>query len=137
LALGGLLNVYAAKGMHEEALEAANSYYAVMQFSQAEEALARGYAEGGFPGAMRRAADAWAALRDVSYVLPTEIATVYGLAGEDSLALDWLERGFEEHDPGMPYLSAWPPVGGLRNDPRFQDLVRRMGLPVGTLNVER
>jgi len=129
LGVGGLQNVYGAKGMYEEALAAANSYYAVMQFSQAEEALAQGYAEGGFHAAMKRAADAWAERRSEAYVLPSEIAVVYGLAGEDSLTLDWLEQGFEEHDPGLPYLSAWPTFGSLHDSPQFLDLVQRMGLP--------
>jgi tetratricopeptide (TPR) repeat protein len=129
LALAGFHYVYDAKGMYEEALAAANTYYAAMEFGQAEEALAQGYAEGGYQGAMRRAADAWAALLNVTWVLPTEIAFVYAFAGEGGRALDFLERGFEEHDPTMAYLSALPCFDAFRDDPRFQDLLRRMNLP--------
>ena len=60
---------------------------------------------------------------------PWEIANLYAMAGEDRLALNWLERGFEEKDPNMPYLNALPIFGHLHDEPRFQDLVRRMGLP--------
>jgi tetratricopeptide (TPR) repeat protein len=129
LALAGLLYVYTAKGMDEEALAAAQSYFAAMEFSQGEEALAQGYADGGYRGAMKRAADAWAARANVTYVLPTEIATLYAFAGEDESALHLLERGFEERDPNMPYVNAIPVYDSLRDDPRFIDLLRRMNLP--------
>jgi predicted Zn-dependent protease len=129
LALYGLHCVYHAKGMDDESLAAAQSYFAALEFTQAEEALASGYAEGGYRGAMRRLGDTLANLRNVTYVLPTDIAAVYVFAGDSSRALDWLEQGFEERDPNMPYLSALPHYDGLRDDPRFQDLLRRMNFP--------
>lgn len=61
--------------------------------------------------------------------MPWEIANLYSIAGEDSLTLDWLERGFEERDPNMPYLAVLPYYHSLHAHPRFLDLVRRMGLP--------
>jgi hypothetical protein len=50
-------------------------------------------------------------------------------AGEKELALEWLEKGFEMRDPNMPYISVPPAFDSLRDDPRFQDLLRRMNLP--------
>jgi hypothetical protein len=70
-----------------------------------------------------------ATLRSVRHVPPETIAWSYLIAGENSLALDWLERGFEERDTWMPFLSADPMYDPLREDPRFQDLLRRMNLP--------
>jgi tetratricopeptide (TPR) repeat protein len=129
LALSGLWFVYEAKGMYDESLAAAQSFYSVLGYTQAEEALASGYAEGGYRAAMRQLGDTLATVRNVTYVLPTDIAVAYALAGENSRALDWLEQGFEERDPAMPYLSAAPLYDPLRDDPRFQELLRRMGLP--------
>jgi hypothetical protein len=63
-----------------------------------------------------------------SYVAPFDIATFYVLAGEHDEALEWLEEGFEVHDPGLPYITL-PVFDPLRSDPRFQDLLRRMNLP--------
>ncbi|UCC84539.1 MAG: tetratricopeptide repeat protein, partial [Gemmatimonadota bacterium] len=128
-AVSGLSLVYYAKGMYDEWLAAAQSYFSMMGIPQAEEALALGYAEGDYRAAARRLGDTLAALRSVRYVSPMEIVQSYVMAGENSLALDWLERGFEERDPGMPYLSADPLLDPLRGDPRFQDLLRRMNLP--------
>jgi hypothetical protein len=71
-----------------------------------------------------------AGLASATYVPPGAIAWQYAAAGEDSLTLYWLERGFEERDPNMPYLSASPEFPGLCDDPRFQDLLQRMRLPV-------
>jgi tetratricopeptide (TPR) repeat protein len=129
LAHSGLQVVYHEKGMYEESLAEANALYTVMEIPQAVETLALGYAEGGYRGAMSRAADTWAAFSSARYVPPVEIAQLYAFAGEDGEALDWLERGFEERDPNMPYLNAHPALAGLRDDPRFHDLRRRMGLP--------
>ena len=42
--------------------------------------------------------------------------------------MDWLDRAFEYRDPNLPYLRL-PIYDPLRADPRFQSLVRRMGLP--------
>jgi len=40
-----------------------------------------------------------------------------------------LEKAYEQRDPNMPYLSCWPLCDPLRSDPRFQALMRRIGLP--------
>ncbi|UCC84537.1 MAG: protein kinase [Gemmatimonadota bacterium] len=129
LGLGGLSDIYHLKGMYEESMEAGRLYYAVIEFKEAEEAMAAGYAEAGYEAAMRRAADTWAELSRVTYVPPWEVAWLYAAAGEDGLALSWLERGFEVRDANMPYLSANPIFEPLRDDPRFQALLRRMNLP--------
>jgi TolB-like protein len=43
-------------------------------------------------------------------------------------ALEWMERAYEERADGLTLLNAEPMLDGFRNDPRFQDLVRRVGL---------
>jgi len=58
-----------------------------------------------------------------------EIAWWYSSAGQISQALDWLERGFEEHAIAMPWVSVDPVYDPLRDEPRFQTLLRRMNLP--------
>jgi hypothetical protein len=44
-------------------------------------------------------------------------------------ALKWLEKGFECRDQELPYIGCYPCFDGLRPDPRFHDLLRRMKLP--------
>jgi TolB-like protein/DNA-binding winged helix-turn-helix (wHTH) protein/Flp pilus assembly protein TadD len=55
-----------------------------------------------------------------------EIAVVYAALGDKSQAMIWLEKGFEERfNPGVLLRPGFDP---LRSDPRFQELVRRIGL---------
>jgi hypothetical protein len=58
-----------------------------------------------------------------------DLAIIYLYAGEKDHALEWLEIAYEERDANMPYLGL-PIYDSLRSDPRFQDLLRRIGLPV-------
>jgi TolB-like protein len=58
-----------------------------------------------------------------------EIALVYGGLGEKDEAFAWLEKAFVAHDKGLTYLKIDPCLDPLRSDSRFQDLVRRVGLP--------
>ncbi len=78
---------------------------------------------------MHRAAETLAARSRTTYVAPHSVARWYDRAGENDRALEWLERAYEARDPNMPYLSAMPFFDNLRDDPRFQDLLRRMNLP--------
>jgi hypothetical protein len=41
----------------------------------------------------------------------------------------WLEKAYEEKDPQLTYLKAGRKFEPLRKDPRFKELVRRVGLP--------
>jgi tetratricopeptide (TPR) repeat protein len=115
--------------MYEEAVAEAKKYFAVLGHNEVAEALARGYAEAGYPGAMSLAAEKLAARSKLTYVLPTRIAALYAHAGRKDRALDWLETAYEERDPNMVYLSVYPTWDSLRSDPRFQSLLRRMNFP--------
>jgi serine/threonine protein kinase/Tfp pilus assembly protein PilF len=57
------------------------------------------------------------------------IALIYAGLGEKEKALPWLERACEAHDPNMVMLKAGPAWDPLRDEPRFQDLLRRMNFP--------
>ncbi len=57
----------------------------------------------------------------------SEIAVIYAALGDRDQAMSWLEKGYEERfNPGVLLRPGFDP---LRSDPRFQDLVRRLGLP--------
>ena len=57
-----------------------------------------------------------------------EIALVYAGLGEKQEAFSWLEEAYDAHDVGLLYLKIDPCLDPLRSDPRFDDLVRRVGL---------
>ena len=63
------------------------------------------------------------------YVSPYTIALIYNGLGERDKTLTSLERGYEQHDGKLVFLKVEPKWNNLRTDPRFQDLLRRVGLP--------
>src|SRR5581483_4606916 len=60
------------------------------------------------------------------YVFPTQIAYVYLGLGEKDQALTWLERAYDEQDPALFWLQAFPCYDSLRSEPRFQALLRKV-----------
>jgi TolB-like protein/DNA-binding winged helix-turn-helix (wHTH) protein/Flp pilus assembly protein TadD len=88
--------------------------------------LARAYAAS---GKMSEAAKLLSDLKKRSnpgYSHASEIAVIYAALGEKNQAMSWLEKGFEERfNPGVLLR---PGFDSLRSDPRFQELVRRIGL---------
>ena len=61
------------------------------------------------------------------FVPPCHIALVYNHLGDKEQTLYWLEKAFEIHDPKMTFLRS-PMWKNVANDPRFQDIRRRVGL---------
>jgi tetratricopeptide (TPR) repeat protein len=55
------------------------------------------------------------------------IANAFNALGDHEKALDWLERGFQEHDVRLIFLTVDPKWNNLRSESRFQDLMRRVG----------
>jgi TolB-like protein/Flp pilus assembly protein TadD len=57
------------------------------------------------------------------------IALVYAALGDHSSAMDWLEKAFVARDPEISLLKVDPALDALRDEPRFQALVHRAGIP--------
>lgn len=63
------------------------------------------------------------------YVSPVLIAFVYEGLGKTEAALDWLEKAVTERDGWLVFLNAYPRFEALRDEPRFKDVLNRLGLP--------
>jgi TolB-like protein/Flp pilus assembly protein TadD len=63
---------------------------------------------------------------------PAAIAWGYIAVGDKEQALAWLEKAYAQHSPVLVALKVEPGYDSLRSDPRFQDLLRRVGLAGGT-----
>jgi tetratricopeptide (TPR) repeat protein len=61
-------------------------------------------------------------------VSPAELAIPYAALGETEQAFAALERAQAAHDPQLQLIGAVPAFDPLRADPRFKELVRRVGL---------
>lgn len=63
------------------------------------------------------------------YVAPHDIALLYVGLGDKEKALAWLEKAVSERDFSILSIKAAPAWDSLRGDPRFDELLRRIGLP--------
>lgn len=120
-----------AKQMYQQAMPEAKITLSVFapHVPEAAEAFERGYAEGGYPGALRRAAETLAERSSLLYVSPWFIAELFACAGEKEQAVEWLEKAYEDRRQELVYLRDYPAWEGLREEPRFQDLLARMNFP--------
>jgi tetratricopeptide (TPR) repeat protein len=62
------------------------------------------------------------------YVSPVNFALIYTFLGDKDQAFRWLEKAYEERSTALPGLAQDPLYDGLRSDPRFVEMVRRIGL---------
>jgi tetratricopeptide (TPR) repeat protein len=89
-------------------------------------------------GAAGRTTEALQILRDLAnlakqkYVAPSFFAEIHIGLKEDDRAIEYLEKSYEEHSHWLVYLHIDPSMDSLRDNPRFQDLLRRVGLPALT-----
>jgi tetratricopeptide (TPR) repeat protein len=61
-------------------------------------------------------------------VSPYAIATLYATLGDKDRALEWLEKVYDERSYYVVFLNVDPALDSVRGDPRFADLLRRVGL---------
>ena len=60
---------------------------------------------------------------------PIHLATIYAKLGEPDKAIAHLQRAFAQHSGDMIFINVEPSFDPIREDPRFQEIVRRVGLP--------
>ena len=127
---GYLSIVYLAKGMDDEALEAHLKYASLTgAIPERVVALKDAYVSTGWKGLWRKEIE-WA-LGDSKHrrVTPYTVALLYAKIGDKDHTLEWLNKAFEERDGSTVYLNTDRRWDGIRSDPRFADLMRRVGLP--------
>ena len=66
---------------------------------------------------------------ETEYVSPVELSTVYIGLGENERAFELLEKAYRERDARFPYLGLLPLPEEVRTDPRYGEMLRRIGLP--------
>src|SRR2546423_2052680 len=122
-------SVYIEKGMYVEAVAEARRARELNDLS-AQPGAYLGYALAK-SGKRREALAELEGLLKLSterFVPPYLIALVYNGLGERDETPAWLERGVEQRDPEKGFLEMGAKWDHLRDDPRFQDLLRRVGL---------
>jgi len=121
-----LADAYREKGDLQEAVTLYEKAQTVTHFPSA--GLAITYAKMGRQEDARRVLNQRIEKSRQQYVAADSIAAVYVALGDKEEAFRWLERAFDEHSAPMFYLACHPIFRALRSDPRFADLLRRMGV---------
>jgi len=82
----------------------------------------------GYAGALVKTAEALKISAQTNYINPYLFAIVYLLAGNKERALECLEKAYEIRETNLPYL-LFPMFDIIREEPRFQEIARKMNLP--------
>ncbi len=90
--------------------------------------LGRAYAVAGNENKAREILEELKTLSGKSYVSPEFVALIHGALGERDAAFEWLEKAFADRSIALLFLKTDPDWDDFRSDPRFQDLMRRVGL---------
>jgi TolB-like protein/DNA-binding winged helix-turn-helix (wHTH) protein/Tfp pilus assembly protein PilF len=120
---------YLEKRMFDEAVAAARKAKAIAGITpQTIAFLAYTLAKSGKRAEAQSALEELLELSNRRYVSPKSIAMVYQGLGERDEAISWLERAYEVREPRLTLLKVERGWDNLRDDRRFQDLLRRMRL---------
>ena len=122
---------YEQKGMYDEAFAAFKTAIALPGSDSQQSVAGLGHLYA-ITGRKSEAQQQIAQLKELSqgqYVRSHYIALIYAGLGDKDQAFAWLEKGLDEHGYQMTNLKLEPRWHGLHSDPRFKDLVRRLGLP--------
>jgi serine/threonine protein kinase/Flp pilus assembly protein TadD len=120
---------YEKKGDFARALQELETARRMDDNSGVLEMLAGTYAAAGRPDQARKITEEMVKRSKKRYVCAYEVATTYaGLKDRESAFL-WLRKSLDERADCSPWIAADPKLDSLRADPRFQDLLHRLGLP--------
>jgi serine/threonine protein kinase/Tfp pilus assembly protein PilF len=123
-------SAYLAQGRCDQAIAAFQSAVSLSGGDPARRVgLARAYALAGKKAEARNVLDELGQRAKSTYVPPYYLAILHAALGENEQAITWLEKAYRERDTYLPYLKVDEALDPLRPDPRFQELLRRVGLP--------
>ena len=130
-----LAQVYAAQGKYDEAHKAHLKTAWSARMSAREPswgvAVERAYRENGWKGRWQKCLEFYMekARAEGSPLPAFWMAEAYAHVGDKEKTLEWLEKAADERFYRVTFVGVDPLFDPYRSDPRFQDLVRRMGLP--------
>jgi TolB-like protein/DNA-binding winged helix-turn-helix (wHTH) protein/tetratricopeptide (TPR) repeat protein len=126
---------YAQKGMYKDWLEEAGRSLTLFGFPEIAGHLRIGFATSGYAGALGQLAEGLEQMNERKQgYFPGVLAQTYAALGDKDRAFYWLEQGCDHphldvSDPVLQFVKVDPGFAPLRSDPRFNDILRRMGLP--------
>jgi len=123
---------YWGKKMYPQSIEESKAYGKLTgerSDSDYAAALERGFRSGRWKGALSESIEILKDQRKTGYSVTYDIAEAYAELGDKEQAFQWLNTAFQEHDIGLMRLRTDFTLDPIRSDPRFDELVRKVGLP--------
>jgi len=121
-------NCYLSIGNYDNFVEAEARVLTILGRPEAAAELRRVYAASGIKGVYR-----WYVEQNSNPTKPgydaNSVAEYYALLGDKDNAFRWLEKAYQEHASQLVELKVGPEWDSLRSDPRYADLLRRIGFP--------
>jgi tetratricopeptide (TPR) repeat protein len=130
-----LASAYEAKGMYEEAIEEGRIASILLggDSTESSERKAAVFTQalkvGGTQGYWRKRLELRLKDYEQGYESAFTVAVTYARLGDKDLAFEWLEKSFAAREGDLVDIKTESAFDGLSSDPRFQDLLRRVGLP--------
>ena len=129
LALKLLSDAYLQTGMKSQAAVAFGRWLEAVGVDGEERRLATSLlAEGGLPRLARRNLTNPLGKRLDAFGVPFKLALNHAAVGGRDEAFEWLERARQQNDPRLIFLKVDPALDPLRGDPRFEGVLRQVGL---------
>jgi TolB-like protein/Tfp pilus assembly protein PilF len=129
-ARAGLSGAYREAGRHREAIDEAEKIFALSGNDPLRQyPLACAYAKAGRKAEARKIVEEWKQLSKRRYVAAYDFANLHACLGDTEETLAWLQKAYEEHAGRLSDVKENPDFDFVRSDPRFKDLLRRVGLP--------
>ena len=133
----GLYKFYVQKEMYKEAIPELEKTFDLFGLPEPSSRIHRTFVSSGFRGAMRQSAEELESLAATKQAfLPVNLAEVYATLGDKDRAFYWLEQAYSHRDihaasedVSLYSLNTEFLLDPLHSDPRFKDLLRRIGLP--------
>lgn len=124
-----LAALYEEQGEFTQALDECNRAFELSHRNPSSLAnLGYAYALSGNRAAARKIVNQLIA--EPGYVAAWDMAVLFAGLGDADSAFRWLEKSYRERESQMPFVQVDRRLASLHSDPRFQDLVRRVGLPL-------
>jgi TolB-like protein/Tfp pilus assembly protein PilF len=120
---------YADKGMFPEAIAALEKARSLEQNAEILGRLGNAYARAGDTQRARAVLNELMSLSLKKYIAPFGAAMIYTGLGENGLALEWLEKSYQERSPWLIWIGADPVFLPLHKEPGFQQILSKMHLP--------
>jgi len=130
-----LAQAYEAKDMYSEAIAEIRTADILLEKDSAESserkaaAFTQALKTGGAQGYWQKRLEVSLKEYEEGYKSAYYVAEIYARLGNKDRAFEWLEKSFATHEQDLVYIKVKPAFDGLSSDPRFTDLIRRVGFP--------